>query len=201
MPQPLRQPTILVMGHSVMKDRPDLAKDIATVVSQWSLLESLYSIILAMMAEPDPELVILIQNAIVGTGASDAMLRAVASAKLSTRLQDQLTKALTTTRQRARERNTIAHGVWATSEDYPRALILLDPVDLARQQIRAMLKAAVAGKRRKSKPVMWSGTIWSANDFRDALGRIAEHGHSLITLANEVAKETGHVPPDEPQGS
>lgn len=121
MPQPLHLQCSLEEGPQIFQERKDLAAHIAAISALFNHLDFLLGLLLAEIlgAQWEPAL----DMYMVLRGAKEEALEAAAMKRLSETDQQVLLNIVRLYRERARERNSVVHGMWFISDKYPDGLI------------------------------------------------------------------------------
>lgn len=192
-------------------DHPDLGAKFAQVIAIASLIETRLSGLLAMMSGGNAEVTLAMFLAVNSTDAQRAMLRSAAEVALKGPEQEALIELLDEYRARARERNKIAHGIWATSPDLPDTLLLVRSSDMATFNKAVAMQAHNGPKARFPTSLqdhLWQNCMaYRAADFEDIFmrlctydGQIMQFWNNLLDarLAEATSAEQGALPLDEP---
>jgi hypothetical protein len=129
-PQPLSRvrPNALIMASpDAIVRRPRLAPLIAEIIARWADIEANVGTILSYVLRAEAAPVAAMLNAIVSASAQMDMIHAAGWAKLFDPELETFEAVIKIARAAAKKRNTIAHHVWAYSDDLPEALLLIDP--------------------------------------------------------------------------
>jgi hypothetical protein len=184
MPQPLRRRVALDFMVSKLADHPDLCAKFAQVVAVASLLETRLSGLLAMLSGGSAEVTLAMFMAVNSTDAQRAMLRSAAEVALKGQEFEALCDLLDDYKARAKERNKVAHGIWATSSDVPNALLLVRAADLAALNKRLAMLAMTNIRGPLPDDLtdhLWQNCmIYRAKDFEDVLARLIAYDTQIV---------------------
>jgi hypothetical protein len=100
------------------------APHFAKIAMGWTFSEEAWGHLLATMLSFEAGAGLIMYHALTGTGAQRSVLNEVADKYLSAQFRDEFNSIMEETRRRAKERNTVIHGMWFTAKDIPDALIL-----------------------------------------------------------------------------
>lgn len=119
-----------------MSLRPQLAALVMQTIAVWSAIDHELTVLMTRFLKAEFVVVNDLLNALSGSSARMAALRAVANSSLSA--DDNLLflavmKIVSSARKR---RNEFVHGMWATIASLPDALLLVDPKHLANFEAR-----------------------------------------------------------------
>jgi len=114
---------------SAMEERPALAVYIARVATGWSRIEERIGFLIVELLGAEAHTGMKMYQALSGSAAQQAVLRAVARDRLSRAMQDELEEILQAFKNAARKRNKVVHGIWHFSEALPDALVWCDSAD------------------------------------------------------------------------
>jgi hypothetical protein len=137
MPQPLKRNKHFQLTAGALAMRPKLAAQIATIAALWSGTEAYHGIILAKVLQWEPTAGAAMYVAITSSVAQRTALLEAASIKLPAERCTELQDILVEANARAKERNTIVHGIWGFSDNYPNALLHCSVKNMIMQQSRA----------------------------------------------------------------
>jgi hypothetical protein len=181
MPQPLRRRVNLDFNPANVSTRAVLGMKIAHVVAHASLLETRLSGILAMLSGGNPEVTMAMFLAVNSTDAQRAMLRSAAEATLDGQELEALCDLLDEYRNRARERNKIIHGAWATCAEFPDALLLARTADIAAMHKRLALFTHQRGQFPDLTDGVWQNCmIYREQDFDQVIARLSAFDLQII---------------------
>lgn len=143
-------------GSQIFDRRPDFALQSARIISNWAYCESLLKGTLANLLEAEAGPVSAIVESIKGTANYFDIIEAAAKHKLKGRELETAKFVMSRVRHDAKNRNKIAHFLWAFCDELPDAVILVDPTEhvkyLAKvqQRIRSSEPTMVAPKLNKN---------------------------------------------------
>lgn len=183
MPQPLRRKVLLNFMVSAIESRSELAVKLSQIIAISSLMETRLSAILAGISGGNAEITVAMFQAVNSTDAQRSMLRSAAEVALAGHELDTLCDLLDEHRNRAKERNKIVHGIWCTADEYPDALLLARPADIAAISKRmAVFRHFGQSVHDEATDDIWKNCmIYRAQDFDQVLGR-------LISFDNQIAQ-------------
>jgi hypothetical protein len=135
MPQPLNRvipngefrPKKARPNESVLNDKPELAKLVASIFELWASIEGSLSLLLVSVLGADAEPAIAMFATLRAQHLQMGALEAAAKAALSPNDFDVFCAAIRMTDSVQTPRNHLAHWIWGTCEQLPDALLLADP--------------------------------------------------------------------------
>lgn len=172
MPQPLKVGNSVQFGPNTVLERPELAAEIGNVCGNWNLVEhdlmTLYALLMgdylprqAGFEPPTHPVAYQVFNSLNAFNPRVELLEKLLAWRASEiTLKHFREKIRVNLRKRFTERSVIAHGVWATCNAYPDALILV--------------------------PTYGQQMIYKQRDFRAVSLRIIEDRKSLGSLIGEI---------------
>lgn len=110
-----------------MAMRPELAAQVAIVVSTWSYVETSIGRLLSFMMGVKSEVGIAMYLALSGSAAQDAVLDAVAKDYFSQDRLDIFHAIRKCSEGPRRQRNLVVHGLWGYNQEMPDSLLWLPP--------------------------------------------------------------------------
>ena len=134
MPQPLNRvisngefrPKKARPNESVLNDKPELAKLVASIFELWASIEGSLSLLLVSVLGADAEPAIAMFATLRAQHLQMGALEAAAKAALSPNDFDVFCAAIRMTDSVQTPRNHLAHWIWGTCEQLPDALLLAD---------------------------------------------------------------------------
>ncbi len=114
-----------------MAQRPTVTPEIAKAACEWSHIECLLGIALAVILETEAQTGLAMFLALTSSSNQMTVLDAAAQAKLTEADKEMVTAVMSIVRTAARERNKLVHWCYAISNDFPADLLIIDPADLA----------------------------------------------------------------------
>jgi hypothetical protein len=131
-------------------------------------------------------------TSLVGSAAQEACLEAAFTGRLGTRLNEEFIAVKKIFRNRARERNRLAHGVIGVGEAHPDGIIVC-PSDVFARYIAddLSMRAANALYRGSTQPIyppefLTECLVYKAHDFKQINQRISEALTAYIKLSEQV---------------
>jgi hypothetical protein len=115
----------VIFERSAMSWRPELALQVALVISNWSYVENSIGRLLSFMMGVKAEVGIAMYTSLMGGSSQDAVLEAVAQNYYSQERLDVFHAVKKCTDGPKRQRNYIAHGLWGYSAEMPDCLLWL----------------------------------------------------------------------------
>ncbi len=199
MPQPFpkdfRESTFK-MGRTT-QERPGLCLLGMTVITHYVNLEvTLTNVFLSLLgAEPGPAVAML--TAIKNNNVRNEAFRAVAETVLSREKLELLNAVLAKCETADKERNRIAHWVWATEEKLPDAVILIDPRKYAafQQKIKitfAMETISTEDASSLQQELRNAALVYRKQDFETAYNHIQRAISLSIALMIYVKQPDGN---------
>jgi hypothetical protein len=197
MPQPVREYDHLVPSPHAFAEHPNpiYVRQFSNIVAEWTTAEIEMSYLaldlLGLHGEAALPLYETLQSGKTQRDAIEALVRANLDAS---RVSDyaEITRRLSSARK---QRNTVVHGVWAISNNFPADMILLDQRELLTH------RAVVNGYFESKDPerLFELGTKfknlvrYSVKDFGDIIRRLRGARHSLFLFQTD-----NPLPPKEP---
>jgi hypothetical protein len=191
MPQPLPKGTKHIHFTSdadVIDKRPDLAKSAAKVVSAWPRLELAMGVLFVTLIRGDPKPTAAVFSSIRNTQAQTDAFAALAEVSLSDQEEkDILSFILKRYTKAAKSRDVLAHHVWATMDEYPDAIIMLNPKGLAAAVSRMYASVAVPSPNDMAafdvlEIYREAAQVWTKEGFVDAERRIEKVNFWAMTF-------------------
>lgn len=169
MPQPVVGPTESYVGPEALTRNPELATQIAIIVSAWADVENeLGEILAGLFHHKSRAPVISGFYTLNSLPAKLDFLRAAAKKRLPPDLYRELSEnIIPEIRRRSKERGTVVHGMWADSKQHPEALLLYPPI------WQLVINNAVPMKYKK-------------RDFENIVGRIYELREKLTQFSSQI---------------
>ncbi|UCI17869.1 hypothetical protein FJ970_22570 [Mesorhizobium sp. B2-1-8] len=180
MPQPVRQKLKgYSTGYRVVLDRRELCTQIGVITNMWSMIEHELQLIYLRMLGRNAKAARIIYNAVPSDPARLQIVKRVAKEVLEPDDVAQLDKLLTAISARKKERNLVVHGRWATSADFPDALLLIDEQDVMEREAQFIENRAsdadggpvVAVPDDKMRPMMVAYTAKCLGDIQARIVR------------------------------
>jgi len=206
MPQPLRKKVGLNLMFERIGEKPELAAKIGQIVAISGLMESRLSAILASVSGGNVEVTMAMFQAVNSTDAQRAMVKAAAEVALSGHELEALLELMDEYRNRARERNKIVHGIWATADEFPDALLLGRAADLAAMAKRiTQLNGEWSSATEDLTEVIWRNCmVYEAKDFDDVISRLKGFDNQLANfwmslIAGKATPSATPKPIEKPQ--
>lgn len=140
MPGPHKGPSV-TYAPGIVGERPEAAMALGVAVSSWGYIENdiewLYAFLMARWSEKMPAgtfmpahpVAILTFQTLQTQNQRLSLLEALAKWALPADKAKEVADVIPSIRQRAKERNTIAHGLWGISDQRPKDLILVRRFD------------------------------------------------------------------------
>jgi hypothetical protein len=116
----------LTIGSNSLQMRPQLAVNIAYVISAWAELEAYMWAAFAEFMGSDATTAMAIITDIESDGGRRAALGAIATSKLPADEAEGMMRFVETLRKRSKRRNKIAHGVWAIDSGIHDGIVLIN---------------------------------------------------------------------------
>jgi hypothetical protein len=129
--------------------RPELARHVAAVMAHWSAVElELIRLVLCLLGF-EYRSGLVMYAALDGDAAKHAALSALMAAKLPRPMQETWADIWRRLKEPRYGRNALAHWLYATSDDYPDDILLVDP----RSEIRwGLFQSALIRSKRTPPP-------------------------------------------------
>jgi len=196
MPNPLSKVSRdapVVFGVNALEQRPDMARRIGLIVSAWSYVEHAQALLLAKLLGTKARIAVAIWEKLTSAAlAKREVLQAAAEAVLPDEDLLLFNALMALVRSRAKERNTVAHGMWAYSATLSDALLLIPSNDILDMRASASRHPVEAVRRRRSPLLFDSVMVYTASDFDRIYARIFTVQQDL-----EVFRELVDGPPEQ----
>jgi hypothetical protein len=189
-PQPLSSVTskhiTMSISPDVLQDLPELAAGVGRVIAAFSYLEVLLGESLAKLLGAKAESGVAMYLSLTSTAGQFAILEAAAQTNLKGGRRDIFFALMALVRSVAKERNKIAHGLWAKWYRVTDKVLLIPP--------RAHLELAgkrEAGRRGASGIERDQIMVYDLGDFDRLHGRIdalAGHFHTFSMLVDNLPR-------------
>jgi hypothetical protein len=114
-----------------MAQRPTIAIEIAKAIAEWSHVECLLGVTLAVILETEAQTGLQMFLSLTSSSNQIALVSAAAKAKLTIADEELFSAVMILVRSAAKERHRLAHWSYAISNELPDDLLLVDPADLA----------------------------------------------------------------------
>jgi hypothetical protein len=124
------------IGFGAFRERPQLALDVMQVISIWAHTDVELSCLTATFLKADFTVVSAMLDALTGGEAKRAAINAAANAVLDKSAGDEwdlYQKVMSRIRPSRLIRNDFTHKLWATAEELPDALLLVEPSEQIRK--------------------------------------------------------------------
>jgi hypothetical protein len=176
MPQPLNR--VIPNGKfrqdtSVLDDKPELAKLVASICALWGLIEHALSHWLVRVLGADAEPAIAMFATLTAQHLQIGALRAAAKAALSADDFDVFCAAINVIDSVQTPRNHLAHWIWGSCEQLPDALLLAEP---KAQKERDQKRMAVIDRFDKGPTVSMFDEIIELDRYDPATVLVYRHG-------------------------
>jgi hypothetical protein len=145
MPQPYRGDGNVKFAVADILDHPVLAAHIAKIAMMWTFSEDAWAFFLGAMLGFEAGAGLTMYHALTGTGAQRSVLNEVADQYLPAEFREEFNSVMLETRRRAKERNTVVHGIWFLDPALPDVLIL-GPRNVMSSILGRAVRRAVAAK-------------------------------------------------------
>jgi hypothetical protein len=174
-----------------MVERPELAAMIARVAVGWSRTEERLGHLIVHLLRAEAHTGMKMYQALTGSAAQLAVLRAVARDRLDRAWQDKLETILAAYKKAAKKRNNVVHGHWYVSDRHPQELVWGDPANemIGHSEFWAGYTAHAADP---GKQMEWLKTykrerpphlLYNKQDFQDILEEMMEVAEELRSFA------------------
>jgi hypothetical protein len=167
-----------------MLSRPHLAAKIAQYISQWSDIETLLGLFLAILLHAHEEAALAIFHGIENRTAQFKMLTSAAQASLPPETFDAVSALLAAVIKPAMKfRDKLAHWSWGISGDLPDALVLCEPKDKLRAHLEILrIQTSTQTSRTPDVPMGNQGVyVLREKDLDAALSSLLKARDSLST--------------------
>lgn len=204
MPQPLHQKyAAKVTIQRAAATRQEQALNAANVISQWAKLDSIMPIIFNGLIKSDPTPAAATFAAIRNFQTRQDAIRKQAEIGLKDQRDKGILNAiLKIYSSTAKSRDKIAHHLWGTHDDFPDAIILVDPTTLrdistATQAHKVNDDFTFDDAVKYQEDMRQAMMVWRTKDFADVAGR-ADRGFVLATMFSIMISKVGPHAPDDP---
>jgi hypothetical protein len=164
---------ILTIGSSSLRLRPELAVNIAYVISTWAELEAYLWASFAELMGSDAHTAMAIISNIESDGGKRAALAAIARSKLPEDEAEAMMRFVKTIEKRAKRRHNVAHGVWAVDSGINDGIILVN------QRRHLPHSAEKASIREEIMQLNLSSAVSRSKANRDDLNRARQREADL----------------------
>lgn len=186
MPQPLRRaPKSISFNTDQLPNRPELATLLTAALAEWAKTEGALGFLFGAALEISYSRAASTLSSIVNfTARLEVVKTAATNAPISAELLEKVESLTLRLRARAGERNLLAHGIWAVSDEYPDKLLRCD----ASTAFAAIAKAIEekGGEIHAVEPLTQHLMLWGKTCFLEATKRFFEIQVETITLSNEI---------------
>lgn len=184
-PQPLRKKYSffdLERSTFALAKRPQLALAVACICSVWGSVERGLEMLLLTMLGVDSTVGHAMYKALTGSAAQRSAFDAVAAVKLTADEQEALAEVWQEFKVCGGMRNDIAHGIWASHDDFPDALILLD-MDGHLDALAAWEANAKTDDNAREALNAGKHMLYKAKDFAEIQHRMHELINAMFMLS------------------
>lgn len=122
---------VTMRSADALRQRPDLAAEIAVAVATWSETDHVLAIMLADLLEEQP-LTLDVFFRLHSDGPKHEIINLAAESKLSPDLTLRISELIKEVKDKAKARNRLAHGLYGVSVRYPNELLWMDLENVAR---------------------------------------------------------------------
>lgn len=127
MPQPLKRKTRINFDPAAIEKHPNLAAQIVSISNQWNSIEEMMSMLLSQLLKTDRRMGIALYFSVASLPLRLELIRKAARLMVGSDRLAIIEDICDEVRKRSQERNKIIHSQWATSADFPDALIRAEP--------------------------------------------------------------------------
>ena len=191
MPQPIHFSHVIQFEFTpkCLFERPGLAAHIAVISAMWNEIEARVGTLLAAVVGPaEAEMVISVFLAVKNDAARRATIDTVMRLKTSQADQTRFQEIMTAVGRRYDERNTIVHGAWGISPEYPDAILWCDVRDTMMVTVEMMTveddkrTATLVAAQRKMR-------VYKEADFVAIENRISSTYDELRTFSRPIMEK------------
>jgi hypothetical protein len=196
------------MNPGCLMQRPDVALGIALIASHWAELEGMLGIMYTyLLCGQEPT---AFENYFSQRDWTKrrAMFRMSAKLKLTPELLAETDDLYDKVASAANERNTIVHGLWATTDSKDRALLLANPREIG-EKVNRIFATLLWMQRNPGKLTAFSQDItpddyktYNQTDLQNTLNRLISLRERVSTVSDKVlaqsleaALKSGEQPP------
>jgi hypothetical protein len=167
------------------------------VITQYVSLETILSALFMTLLGANPGPAVAMLTAIKNNNIRAEAFRAVAETVLTGEKLELLNAVLAKCETADKERNRIAHWIWATEKQLPDAVALLDPRKIAAVQQNVGIlsdhnKPTVEEIAAIVDTLRNAALIYRANDFESALNHVQRALGLVVTLSILLKHPDGH---------
>jgi hypothetical protein len=171
-------------SNSVMLKRPNVAARVAQYIAEWSEIESLLGLFVAMLLHANQKAILAIYSGLENRAAQLRMITSAAEAVLASDHFDVVEVLMRIDiRPSMRYRDKLAHWCWGYSDQLPDALLLREPADKLANMTDFVNLQQHAYRVSRDIPINFD-TIFvvTGSDLDRALEQLVEVQHRLLTV-------------------
>lgn len=116
----------LTYNVAILEQRPAIARLVAQVVTQWSVIEMYIGLAFASLVGETSDATMIVYDALTTAGAKDAALMALARQRLSREDADLFSAVIRCLNKVSKDRNLLAHGVVASRNELQDGIVIID---------------------------------------------------------------------------
>jgi len=202
-PQPLpKKYAAQVVVDQAAAVRQEQALNAANAIAQWAKFDALMPILYNSLIKSDPTPAAAAFAAIRNFKTRQDTIRKQAEISLKEQTdRDALDAILKIYNSTAKGRDKIAHHLWGTHDDFPDAIILVDPrivrnLSTATKAHEANADFTLEKAEQYVDEMRQAMTIWRTNDFSDITSR-ARRGFVLANIFSIMSSKHGPSAPDQ----
>jgi len=167
MPQPYRGPIRrFSWSPNAIDDRPELALWIPKITTNWTVVEVLQGMVLAILVKAEMQSAVAMYLALTGAASRNAVLRAAGNHTLDDDDYKTLDTLIMDSGKVQKQRNGVVHCMWAVTDEHPDALIWSPPQEQIQHIARVLSKTVSA---LEDSPQYF---VWKESDFQSVQGKI-----------------------------
>jgi hypothetical protein len=175
-------------SNSVMIKRPDVAVRIAQYIAEWSEIEGLLGLFLAMLLHANQKAILAMYSGLENRAAQLRMITSAARATLAPDHFDVVEVIMKIDiRPSMKYRDRLAHWCWGYSDQLTDALLLREPSDKLANMTDFVNLQHIALSPPRDLPVAFDRIyVVTVSDLDRSLKRLAETQHRLLTIEGTI---------------
>jgi hypothetical protein len=191
MPQPLKQPTALNLSPCAIESQPKLTTLIVAISNRWNSIELLMSMLLSFMLRTERRVGVALYFSAASLQLRLELIVATARVAAPSDKLKTIEELTAQVRKRSGDRNKLVHCAWATSPDFPDALIRTEPAVYLAAWMSEFERVSkeLASESQSQRPanelrvkVVDGADVYREKDFREILERLDELSVRIATF-------------------
>jgi len=164
----------LTFKPNFLLEKPELLARVGYIAAQWSEIEVLLGLLLANFLNLERKAALEMYMSFTNTYPREGLLKAAASTKLEKEIFDDFCDVyLKEIKNCAKQRNKVVHSGWATSNNYPDALIRI-PLDKRVEFQEMSREIRVQSHSHSFKNFAQTLEVWTVKDFEDVSDKLED---------------------------